>query len=44
MDILAASIRAGGANKWVPKAMPAQPHLGQADARAPAIWVLKGAP
>ncbi len=44
VDSLAASIRAGGANKWGPVAMPAQPRLAPADARALAVWVLKGAP
>lgn len=40
---LTASIRAGGAGKWGPVPMPAQPNLSEADARTLAIWVLGGA-
>ena len=37
---LTASIRAGGAGKWGPVPMPAQPTLSEADARTLAMWVL----
>jgi len=39
---LTASIRAGGAGKWGPVPMPAQPNLSEADAKALAVWVLGG--
>jgi cytochrome c len=39
---LAASIRAGGAGKWGPVPMPAQPNLSEADAKVLAAWVLGG--
>lgn len=39
---LAASIKAGGAGKWGPVPMPAQPNLSAADAEALAKWVLAG--
>lgn len=39
---LAASIRAGGAGRWGPVPMPAQPSLTEADAKALAEWVLAG--
>lgn len=40
---LTASIRAGGAGKWGPVPMPAQPNLSEADARTLAIWIMGGA-
>lgn len=40
---LTASIRAGGAGKWGPVPMPAQPNLSEADAKLLATWVLGGA-
>lgn len=40
---LTASIRAGGAGKWGPVPMPAQPNLSEADARALATWIMGGA-
>ena len=40
---LAASIKAGGAGKWGPVPMPAQPALSAADAQTLAAWVLGGA-
>ena len=46
MDVakLAASIRAGGAGKWGPVPMPAQPNLSDENARILAAWILAGAP
>lgn len=41
--VLAASIRQGGAGKWGPVPMPAQPALSEADAKTLAAWVLGGA-
>ncbi len=41
--ILAGSIKKGGAGKWGPVPMPAQPGLGEADAKTLAAWVLAGA-
>lgn len=41
---LATSIRAGGAGKWGPVPMPAQPNLSEDNARILAAWVLAGAP
>jgi cytochrome c len=38
---LAASIRKGGAGKWGPIPMPANPHVSDAEAAALATWVLK---
>lgn len=40
---LAKSIKAGGAGKWGPVPMPAQPALSDADAKTLAAWVLGGA-
>jgi cytochrome c len=40
---LARSIKAGGAGKWGPVPMPAQPGLGDADAQSLAAWILQGA-
>jgi cytochrome c len=40
---LAKSIKAGGAGKWGPVPMPAQPALSEADALALANWILAGA-
>lgn len=40
---LADSIRKGGAGKWGPVPMPAQPALSEADAKTMAAWVLGGA-
>ena len=40
---LARSIKAGGAGKWGPVPMPAQPGLSDADAQALAAWILQGA-
>ncbi len=40
---LAESIRKGGAGKWGPVPMPAQPALSDADLKALASWVLAGA-
>lgn len=40
---LAASIRKGGAGRWGPVPMPAQPNLSEADAKQLAEWVLAGA-
>ncbi len=40
---LMASIRAGGAGRWGPVPMPAQPGLSDADAKTLAEWVLAGA-
>jgi cytochrome c len=41
---LAASIKAGGAGKWGPIPMPAQPNLKEEDAKTLAVWILAGAP
>jgi cytochrome c len=41
--VLAQSIKAGGSGKWGPVPMPAQPALAEADAKALAVWILKGA-
>lgn len=40
---LAASIKAGGAGKWGPVPMPAQPGLSDADLNTLATWILGGA-
>ena len=40
--LVADSIRKGGAGKWGPVPMPAQPALSDADAAALAAWVLAG--
>jgi cytochrome c len=40
---LAASIRAGGAGRWGPVPMPAQPTLSEVEATTLAEWVLAGA-
>ena len=40
---LVKSIKAGGAGKWGPVPMPAQPNLSEADAKTLAAWVLAGA-
>jgi cytochrome c len=40
---LSDSIRQGGAGKWGPVPMPAQPNLSEADAKVLAAWVLAGA-
>lgn len=42
-DTLARSIKAGGAGKWGPIPMPAQPGLADADAKTLASWILAGA-
>ncbi len=42
-DALAASIKAGGAGKWGPVPMPAQPALSDADTKTLAAWILGGA-
>lgn len=39
---LARSIRKGGSGTWGAVPMPAQPNLGEADARQLAQWVLEG--
>lgn len=41
--MLARSIKAGGAGKWGPVPMPAQPALSDGDAQALAAWILQGA-
>lgn len=41
--VLARSIKAGGAGKWGPVPMPAQPALSEADAKSLAAWILAGA-
>jgi len=41
--MLAGSIKKGGAGKWGPIPMPAQPALSEADAKTLAAWVLSGA-
>jgi cytochrome c len=38
---LAATIRKGGAGKWGPIPMPANPQVSEAEATALATWVLK---
>lgn len=43
VTMLAESIRKGGAGKWGPVPMPAQPALSDADLKALAAWVLAGA-
>ena len=43
LALLSASIRKGGAGKWGPVPMPAQPALTDADLRTLAAWVLAGA-
>ena len=40
---LSESIRKGGAGKWGPVPMPAQPALSDADLKTLAAWVLAGA-
>lgn len=40
---LTKSIKAGGAGKWGPVPMPAQPALSEADAKTLAAWILGGA-
>lgn len=40
---LAKSIKAGGAGKWGPVPMPAQPALSDPDALTLASWILQGA-
>ncbi len=40
---LAKSIKAGGAGKWGPVPMPAQPSVSEADAKTLAAWILGGA-
>jgi cytochrome c len=40
---LAASIKAGGAGKWGPVPMPAQPGLTDAELTTLATWILGGA-
>jgi len=40
---LAKNIKAGGAGKWGPVPMPAQPGLSDADAKSLATWILAGA-
>lgn len=40
---LSDSIRKGGAGKWGPVPMPAQPNLSEADSKALAEWVLASA-
>ena len=42
-DMLAASIKKGGAGKWGPVPMPAQAALSDADAKTLAGWVMAGA-
>jgi cytochrome c len=42
-DMLAASIKKGGAGKWGPVPMPAQAALSDTDAKTLAGWVLAGA-
>lgn len=41
--VVAASIKAGGAGKWGPVPMPAQPALSDADAKTLTTWILGGA-
>lgn len=41
--MLVASIKKGGAGKWGPIPMPAQPGLSDADANTLVAWVLAGA-
>lgn len=40
---VAESIKKGGAGKWGPIPMPAQPNLSDAEAKALAEWILSGA-
>ena len=40
---LVRSIKAGGAGKWGPVPMPAQPALSEQDAHTLAAWILQGA-
>ena len=40
--LVAESIRKGGAGKWGPVPMPAQPALSDADVKTLATWVLGG--
>jgi cytochrome c len=40
---LSESIRKGGAGKWGPVPMPAQPALSDADVKTLATWILGGA-
>ena len=42
-EMLAKSIRAGGAGKWGEMAMPPQSQLSEADAKKLAAWILGGA-
>ena len=42
-DMLAKSIRAGGAGKWGEMPMPPQAQLSEADAKKLAAWILGGA-
>lgn len=42
VQTLAASIKAGGAGKWGPVPMPAQPGLSDADLTTLATWILGG--
>ena len=42
-EVLAKSIRAGGAGKWGEMAMPPQSQLTEADAKKLAAWILGGA-
>ena len=42
-EMLAKSIRAGGAGKWGDMAMPAQSALADADVKKLAAWILGGA-
>ena len=42
-ELLAASIKAGGAGKWGPVPMPANPALSDADLKTLAAWILGGA-
>jgi cytochrome c len=42
VEQLTQRIRAGGAGRWGPVPMPAQPRLSEADARELAVWVLQG--
>jgi cytochrome c len=41
--LLAESIRKGGAGKWGPVPMPAQPALSDGDLQTLAAWILGGA-
>ena len=42
-EMLAKSIRTGGAGKWGELAMPPQSQLSEADAKKLAAWILNGA-